>query len=181
MEQNVEVSSTVRYIISSNGRLLFDPETKNAMVMHGKDIKNTYEDYQIDDRLTMVSIDNTYDAQEYMNYYVSYLTLLNRNCRSTDAKGYLVNHLDMGFIPFIIPPTFLMGCEEFKVMAENLKERLDKCNIRRINLAPYRFDNTGVNSKKTDVWVSRIDAAKFLGCGVEGVRFQDLFRRLMKC
>lgn len=104
----------------------------------------------------------------YFNYidFTRIIAAKNSNARA----GYLLN---LGYFPVVYLPT----C--FSQIESHLIHILDVTQIPYVKLHKSSFALRKVDLEGFDIWVSKMDAAKILGCAPEDVRANDFIRRVL--
>ena len=116
----------------------------------------------------------TYDFDDsnwdwYFNYlqftYMCSMSAVNARC------NYL---LDLGYVPVIYLPSFIDTAVE-----SNLFDKLDKTKVPYVKMYKTSFQVSKTDLEGADAWVSKMDAAKYLGCDPVAVTSKDFIRRLL--
>lgn len=98
--------------------------------------------------------------------YLAYLDLI---------KGYAMNSmnnqmLQLGFIPIVMPPSF-MGEVVHQAILPYMPKDLPTYPREAIGFRNPRFHYV-----YPDIWVSKLDVAKILGCKIEDVTVREVIR-----
>lgn len=124
---------------------------------------------KFDSRLNFLTTDwDTSTFQWYYNYLATNQIIASRN-----PKAYCTYLLDIGYVPVIYLPSIAAE------LTPKFTQLLDNCGLPYIKMGATSFANKYCNIDTVDAWVSKMDAAKFLGCKPEDVRSADIFRRLV--
>lgn len=160
------LNNNYMYSLSDNCVLRVGPHN-NVISKFGKDIEETY-DMQVDNRMSLISYGSTRDLVEYFRYFYIVSSSAKRKLASEDfMKGNFVAMLDNGFVPFYMAPTYMS-----KELGDQFKELIKATGIYYIEKKPMRFDGLRVDSLSNDIWISRVEAAKY--ADVEIAKFNTL-------
>lgn len=134
----------------------------HPLLQIGRELQGREGGY-LDNRLNIVSFNNTMDAREYMNYFKMLADSANAKLASADfMSGRFVALLDSGFIPYYMPPTFFHN-----ELRDWFLAPLIKAGIQYEEHPVMNFDGQLVSVSNQvqfkDVWVSKLDACDFLG------------------
>lgn len=112
---------------------------------------------EIDTRIGLYSLNNTFDTQMYLNYL--------------DTMHHYIHRLDMpmlglGFLPLLAPPSFI-------------KDKWHQYTISLLSAhsIPYRVVRSN-NVHISDIWVHKFDCADLCGKPVWDVRVVDVLKAL---
>lgn len=149
--------------------------TSSNFKLEGMTTMTTNSDYlnrpdvKLDERLNML---NTGWDTSTFDWYYNYLEA-NQIIASKNANAYCNYLLDLGYIPIVYLPSPAVG------LSSQFMKVLDASAIPYVKMGPTSFASRYCHLDTIDAWVSKMDAAKFLGCSPEAVRSADLFRRCL--
>lgn len=160
------LSKRFKYHVLYNCNYVVDEKGAPLEITGGKAERSFGSKVPYDSRLNAISVMTEMDYTTYVNYYKTFIYLLNSHSSNMNIKSLYTSHLDMGLVPIYVPPTFMNAANT--PILKTLKEAImsyekDGEKLRYIELEPIRFDNTLASSIKTDIWISRMQMAKFLG------------------
>lgn len=177
----IRLNKIVDYGVLMNGLALLDERSRLLKVRGSELLKFT--DYQLDNRTQLVSIFNKYDSTEYTNYYAYMIKAMNNKLVNSTENNEMINLLDEGYIPYVIPPTFMneKNTPDLKFFRDRANEfcyKGEKLNMVRTK--PVTFNNTVASNEPTDIWVSRLQMAKWLKCKPEDVTMTRVFNVIIQ-
>lgn len=151
--------------------------TQNKKIPYGTVDKKTLADiteknllYYEDMKLPSVSFykESELDTSELVyNYSRLYAAVMSNN-------NVIRFYIDMGLIPFAFYPT------SHRSFIEDIDEILNKTGLHHFRrTAVYNHNRKSIYKHMSDSWVSRMDAAEFLGCKPENVRSSELYKKVM--
>lgn len=126
----------------------------------------------------------TGDLQNPLNnpqWYKNYLELNSfivtqgaQFCSQGHRKSPAYNLLAMGYIPIGFAPSFAPS------MTYAVTKKLEEKNIPYIRYFTTSFVDQYYKTNLYDIWISKIDGAKVLGCAPEAVRSVTLFEEVIR-
>lgn len=177
------LSKRFKYHVLYNGNYIVDEKGSPIEITGGKAERSFGSKVAYDSRLNAISVMTAMDFTTYVNYYKVFVNLLNSYSSNMNSKILYNAHLDMGLVPIYTPPTFMNAANSPILQA--LKESIlsyekDGEKIRFVELEPIRFDNTLASSIKTDIWISRMQMAKFLGVSPDMLVMDKVLEEILK-
>lgn len=161
------------YVVANNCKLLVDNGKPVKLTIN--DAKKVFgEDVKLDNRLFILSVNNTYDREEYLNYLNFIRTASNRSNISASVVNNFTTMLDLGYVPIWMPPTFFNEGPDKVINALSSKGLTDYVREK-----PLRLTGTQVNSKPTDVWLSRLSVGKIFNGKMTGIPITSLYEEVM--
>ena len=124
------------------------------------------------DMRAMVLSRNT-DVNNFQWYY-NYLEFMHQaSIKNPTAKpSYL---LSLGYVPVIYLPSCFSDD-----LGEMLFKLLDAYKLKYVKLPATSFAVKSPRIDTTDAWMSKIDAAEFLGCDIKDVTSESILRRILE-
>lgn len=177
------LAKRAQYILLYNSKPICDEKDK-LYKASGAKIQNSFGEYQLDSRTESISVCNSLDLEQYFNYYEFYIGLLNELTLDINYKGPVVNHLDMGYVPVYVPPTFMT--HENSTMLNYFRSKIysvrlqDGRKLKTLEVEPVRLDGSRAAGLKTDIWVSRFSLAELLGTRPESIRMLSAFEKILE-
>lgn len=159
-------------------------ERKTRILVYSNQVLSSFNKYEYDERTGGIFINNTFDDIEYNNYYAYIIGILNQKyANAFDVNDLLTEYLDMGYVPYVMPPTFMTAnnCSYLKMLVEKAQDFSFKGEkLRLLYEKPVRLSNTLAGQLETDIWVSRLQLAKFLNCKPEDVTMLNMFKLIIQ-
>jgi len=153
------------YLVTENCAMVM--RGGNPLVQTGKELQYR-EGGALDNRMNIVSFNNTMDAREYIQYFKMISDSANVKLATVEfMTGRFVALLDSGFVPYYMPPTFFHDeLRDFFMMP------LLETGIQFEEHPVMNFEGQLVSVSNQvqfkDIWVSKLDA-----CDMMGVKLKD--------
>lgn len=160
---DILVQRDIKVFVSHNFKL----EGITTMTTNGTYLDRP--DVKLDERLNML---NTGWDTSTFDWYYNYLEA-NQIISAKNSNAYCTYLLDIGYIPAVYLPSPAVS------LSSKFMNVLDASKVPYVKMGPTSFANRYCTVDTIDAWVSKMDAAKFLGCKPEDVRSADLFRRCL--
>lgn len=135
-----------------------------------------------DTRLDLVSKISCADPFQLFLLYMSLATRIsNEKAVRTTSRNRYVALLDMGYLPVVMVPCV----SGYHASISRAIVKLYPQKMRELKI-PYIFEYTrnpegkSVSSDFQDVWVNRLDIAKFMNCDPMQIKIGDFLRRIAK-
>mgnify|MGYP004617162937 CR=1 FL=1 len=122
----------------------------------------------LDERNNIYSYDNKMNLETYYNYIESIKTLSQKF-----NFGKYKYMLKLGYIPLLMVPSPYKS-----VLHETIMPRLEASGIPYVKLQPMSFIKLSYTFIEPDIWISKMDAAEFLGCKPTDVRVKGVINNL---
>lgn len=159
-------------------------ETGRTLLTTRSEITRSFKKFEFDQRTGGIFVGNSYDAVEYNNYYSYMIALFNEKySQAPDVHDRIADYLDLGYVPYLLPPTFLTerNCSYVKKLREVAKSfSYGGEKLKLIHEKPIRVDGNIAGQEETDIWVSRLQLAKFMGCKPEDVTMFNMYKLILK-
>lgn len=122
------------------------------------------EGYSMETRLNVLVKTQGHELTSYMNYLVLIIRISEEMMRDRNRSSTkFMALIGSGYIPIYTPPTI----GDYSQVEANIKARLDDLGVRYNPDSQYAVDqNRQCQSKKLDLWVSRIELCEKLGIGL---------------
>ena len=104
----MEIFSDRMYYVTDNCEARIDAQN-NFMRMLGQDIIELDLDVEVDRRIPLVSFSTGKDLVTYINY-IRFLSIVSYHYEisTSNISNRFVNLLDLGYVPLILPPVFIV-------------------------------------------------------------------------
>lgn len=169
---------TKEYVLTNNCKIVVDKG--QPLKLSRADAKKAFKDKDIklDERLFIISVNNTYDEVQYLNY----LNLLRNSSNRMNISGSVVNNftslLDLGYVPVWIPPTFF---DEDNELADRVLQSIkSKKLLNYIKERQLRLTGTQVSSRTSDIWLSRLDVRTLFKGKMINIPLGNIFKEVIR-
>ena len=152
-------------IVANNCKKVNKLSVMNLEATLGSDFKKGV----LDSRHNVFSIGVVQGHEMYFNY----LEIL-RECAHESTCGRYFGILDIGFIPLFMPPSFM----NYDMFASEITNVLDMEGLKYYKLPASSFSKPQYTDDYPDIWVNKMDYAKFVGKSAEQVRVEDILRKV---
>jgi len=133
-------------------------ETNGSATVWARDLPDI-EGALLDQRMNIVSYENTLDPIEYFNYYRLLSWAANKKVASGNVtSGRFLALLDNGYVPYFMPPTFMKNEGTRKAFLAALVYS----GVPYIEYVALNIDGKQLDTEFKDIWVSKSGAADYM-------------------